>query len=169
MPARQPPPGRLRPCPDGAEKAFCTQRTPCWITGFVRLIDYMGRRWPRSSGRPCCHTAKHQIRAERRRADPHFDDAALAQHTVEMCEIKLARPKLPVFVARRDRHRTANVNEISWRGISNSLIVIFYMPDPSPIGGAKHIQQSGSGRPAYIPMISARVLDILKGDAAQNL
>jgi len=83
----------------------------------------------------------------------------------EMCEIKL-HVKLPVFVARQwIRHRTANVNEYSAR--YSILDREFYIPEASHLAAQSVINNQGRGE-ALTGDEAARVLEILKGDAART-
>jgi thymidylate synthase (FAD) len=100
------------------------------------------------------------------------DDAGLIRYLMrhwhstpfEMCEIKL-HVKLPVFVARQwIRHRTANVNEYSAR--YSILDREFYIPEPDALAAQSTVNNQGRGETLQ-GAEAARVLEILKGDAAR--
>ena len=130
--------------------------------GFVRPIDYMGddaaivqaARVSYGSGTKKVSEDRGLIRYLMRH-----------RHTTpfEMCEIKF-HVKLPVFVARQwIRHRTANVNEYSAR--YSILEDEFYVPAPDQL--ATQSRSNRQGRGAVLEGAeAARVLDILRGDAA---
>jgi thymidylate synthase (FAD) len=81
-----------------------------------------------------------------------------------MCELKL-HVKLPVFVARQwIRHRTASVNEYSAR--YSILDREFYIPAPEHLAAQSTVNSQGRGE-VLAGEEAARVLAILKGDAAQ--
>ena len=131
--------------------------------GFVRLVDYMG------DDTAIVQAARVSYGAGTR--TPSSDEALiryLMRHwhstPFEMCEIKL-HVKLPVFVARQwIRHRTANVNEISAR--YSILDREFYTPAPEHL--AAQSATNKQGRAAVLEGDeAARVLDILRGDAAR--
>ena len=83
----------------------------------------------------------------------------------EMCEIKL-HVKLPIFVARQwIRHRTANVNEYSAR--YSIMDREFYIPAPEQLAAQSTTNNQGRGETLSGPE-AARVLDILKSDAARS-
>jgi thymidylate synthase (FAD) len=89
------------------------------------------------------------------------------RHTTpfEMCEIKY-HVKLPVFVARQwIRHRTANVNEYSAR--YSVLEREFYIPAPAQLAAQSTLNRQGRGA-VLEGAEAARVLDILRDDAARN-
>jgi thymidylate synthase (FAD) len=153
----------LRAVSDGAEKHLYTAH-PVLDHGFVRLIDYMG------DDAAICQAARVSYGKGTKSVQ---NDEGLIRYLMrhwhstpfEMCEIKL-HVKLPVFVARQwIRHRTANVNEYSAR--YSILDREFYMPDPSQLAAQSTINNQGRGA-SLTPDESARVLDILKGDAAQT-
>jgi thymidylate synthase (FAD) len=82
----------------------------------------------------------------------------------EMCEVKF-HVKLPVFVARQwIRHRTANVNEYSAR--YSILDREFYIPAPEHLAAQSTVNNQGRGE-VLEGEEAARVLDILKSDAAR--
>ncbi|MGB5559313.1 MAG: FAD-dependent thymidylate synthase, partial [Paracoccaceae bacterium] len=131
--------------------------------GFVRVIDYMGddaaitqaARVSYGKGTKSVQNDEGLIRYLMR----HWHSTPF-----EMCEVKL-HVKLPVFVARQwIRHRTANVNEYSAR--YSILDREFYMPAPDQLAAQSTINAQGRGD-LLTPAESARVLDILKSDAAQ--
>lgn len=131
--------------------------------GFVRVIDYMGNdsaitqaaRVSYGKGTKSVQNDEGLIRYLMR----HWHSTPF-----EMCEIKL-HVKLPVFVARQwIRHRTANVNEYSAR--YSILDREFYIPAPEQLAAQSVINNQGRGE-ALTPEESARVLHLLKSDAAQ--
>ena len=131
--------------------------------GFVRVIDYMGddaaicqaARVSYGKGTKSVSNDKGLIRYLMR----HWHSTPF-----EMCEVKL-HVKLPVFVARQwIRHRTANVNEYSAR--YSILDREFYIPEPEQLAAQSVVNNQGRGE-ALTDEESARVLDILKSDAAQ--
>ena len=131
--------------------------------GFVRVIDYMGddaaicqaARVSYGKGTKSVSNDKGLIRYLMR----HWHSTPF-----EMCEVKL-HVKLPVFVARQwIRHRTANVNEYSAR--YSILDREFYIPEPEQLAAQSVVNNQGRGE-ALTDAESARVLDILKSDAAQ--
>lgn len=140
------------------------QALPVLDHGFVRVVDYMGDDAAIvQAARVSYGRGTKQLR----------QDAGLIRYLVrhrhttplEMCEIKY-HVKLPVFVARQwIRHRTANVNEYSAR--YSVLDREFYLPDPEALA-----VQSTSNRQGRGDVLSgeqaARVLDILREDAARN-
>ncbi|MEJ6397720.1 FAD-dependent thymidylate synthase [Yoonia sp. 208BN28-4] len=132
--------------------------------GFIRVIDYMG------DDAAICQAARVSYGKGTKSVQ---NDAGLIRYLMrhwhstpfEMCEIKL-HVKLPVFVARQwIRHRTANVNEYSAR--YSILDREFYIPEPSQLAAQSVINNQGRGA-ALTPDESARVLEILKGDAARS-
>ena len=131
--------------------------------GFVRVIDYMGddsaitqaARVSYGKGTKSVQNDEGLIRYLMR----HWHSTPF-----EMCEIKL-HVKLPVFVARQwIRHRTANVNEYSAR--YSILDREFYIPAPDQLAAQSVVNNQGRGA-ALTDAESARVLDILKNDAAR--
>ncbi len=140
------------------------QALPVLDHGFVRVVDYMGDDSAIvQAARVSYGRGTKKLR----------QDAGLIRYLVrhrhttplEMCEIKY-HVKLPVFVARQwIRHRTANVNEYSAR--YSVLDREFYIPDPEALA-----VQSTSNRQGRGDVLSgeqaARVLDILREDAARN-
>ncbi len=131
--------------------------------GFIRVIDYMG------DDAAICQAARVSYGKGTKSVS---NDAGLIRYLMrhwhstpfEMCEVKL-HVKLPVFVARQwIRHRTANVNEYSAR--YSILDREFYIPAPENLAAQSVINNQGRGE-ALTPDESARVLDILKSDAAQ--
>jgi thymidylate synthase (FAD) len=83
----------------------------------------------------------------------------------EMCEIKY-HVKLPIFVARQwIRHRTANVNEYSAR--YSILDREFYIPRPEHLAAQSSSNRQGRGE-VLDGEEAARVLELLRGDAAQT-
>lgn len=131
--------------------------------GFIRVIDYMGddaaivqaARVSYGAGTKHVQNDEGLIRYLMR----HWHSTPF-----EMCEIKL-HVKLPVFVARQwIRHRTANVNEYSAR--YSILDREFYIPQPEQLAAQSVVNNQGRGE-VLTGAESARVLDILKRDAAQ--
>ena len=131
--------------------------------GFVRVVDYMG------DDAAICQAARVSYGTGTKSVT---NDAGLIRYLMrhwhstpfEMCEIKL-HVKLPVFVARQwIRHRTANVNEYSAR--YSILDREFYIPEPNQLAAQSTLNAQGRGT-LLSPAESARVLDILKGDAAR--
>ena len=132
--------------------------------GFVRVIDYMG------DDSAICQAARVSYGKGTKSVQ---NDEGLIRYLMrhwhstpfEMCEIKL-HVKLPVFVARQwIRHRTANVNEYSAR--YSILDREFYIPEPSQLAAQSVINNQGRGD-ALTGDEAARVLEILKGDAART-
>jgi thymidylate synthase (FAD) len=131
--------------------------------GFIRVIDYMG------DDAAICQAARVSYGKGTKSVQ---NDTGLIRYLMrhwhstpfEMCEIKL-HVKLPVFVARQwIRHRTANVNEYSAR--YSILDREFYIPEPEHLAAQSVVNNQGRGSALEGPE-AARVLDILKGDAAQ--
>ena len=132
--------------------------------GFVRVIDYMGddsaivqaARVSYGKGTKQVNQDKGLINYLMR----HWHSTPF-----EMCEIKF-HVKLPIFVARQwIRHRTANVNEYSAR--YSIMDKEFYIPEPAQLAPQSKQNHQGRGGDTLSPAESARVLDILKGDAEQ--
>ena len=153
----------LRAVSEGAEKHLYTAH-PVLDHGFVRLIDYMG------NDAAICQAARVSYGKGTKSVQ---NDEGLIRYLMrhwhstpfEMCEIKL-HVKLPVFVARQwIRHRTANVNEYSAR--YSILDREFYIPQSEQLAAQSTINNQGRGA-ALTADESARVLEILKGDAAQT-
>ena len=131
--------------------------------GFIRVIDYMGddaaivqaARVSYGAGTKHVQNDEGLIRYLMR----HWHSTPF-----EMCEVKL-HVKLPVFVARQwIRHRTANVNEYSAR--YSILDREFYIPQPEQLAAQSTVNNQGRGE-VLTGAESARVLEILKRDAAQ--
>jgi thymidylate synthase (FAD) len=146
-----------------ALEALLYSAIPVLDHGFVRVVDYMGddgavvQAARVSYGRGTRHTS---------------EDAGLIRylmrhrHTTpfEMCEIKY-HVKLPIFVARQwIRHRTANVNEYSAR--YSILDREFYIPAPEHLAAQSEVNRQGRGN-VLEGDEAARVLDLLRGDAAR--
>jgi len=132
--------------------------------GFVRVIDYMG------DDSAICQAARVSYGKGTKSVQ---NDEGLIRYLMrhwhstpfEMCEIKL-HVKLPVFVARQwIRHRTANVNEYSAR--YSILDREFYIPEQDKLAAQSVINNQGRGE-ALTGDEAARVLEILKGDAART-
>jgi thymidylate synthase (FAD) len=131
--------------------------------GFVRVIDYMG------DDAAICQAARVSYGKGTKSVQ---NDEGLIRYLMrhwhstpfEMCELKM-HIKLPVFVARQwIRHRTANVNEYSAR--YSILDREFYIPEASQLAAQSVVNNQGRGA-ALTEAESARVLEILKGDAAR--
>lgn len=141
------------------------QAFPLLDHGFVRVVDYMGDDAAIvQAARVSYGTGTKQVSQDRgliRYLMRH-------RHTTpfEMCEIKF-HIKLPIFVARQwIRHRTANVNEYSAR--YSVMDREFYIPASehlAPQSSANH-QGREEGR-TLSAEDNARVLEILRGDAAR--
>ena len=131
--------------------------------GFVRVIDYMG------DDAAICQAARVSYGKGTKSVQ---NDEGLIRYLMrhwhstpfEMCEVKL-HVKLPVFVARQwIRHRTANVNEYSAR--YSILDREFYIPAREALAAQSAVNNQGRGDPLS-DAAAARVLEILKGDAAR--
>lgn len=131
--------------------------------GFVRVVDYMGDDQAIvQAARVSYGTGTKQVN----------QDAGLInyllrhKHTTpfEMCEIKF-HLKMPIFVARQwIRHRTANVNEYSAR--YSVMDNEFYIPSPETLAAQSTKNHQGRSDEALSAEETARVIEILKGDAA---
>jgi len=152
----------LRAVSPGMEKHLYLAH-PVLDQGFVRVVDYMG------DDGAICQAARVSYGKGTKSVS---NDAGLIRYLMrhwhstpfEMCEIKL-HVKLPVFVARQwIRHRTANVNEYSAR--YSILDREFYIPAPEDLAAQSVVNNQGRGE-ALSGDEAARVLEILKGDAAQ--
>lgn len=132
--------------------------------GFVRVVDYMG------DDAAVVQAARVSYGRGTRKLN---EDRGLIRylmrhwHTTpfEMCSIKL-HVKLPIFVARQwIRHRTASVNEYSAR--YSVVDEEFYIPAPEQLAAQSTINRQG--RSGLIQGDeAARVLDLLRDDAARN-
>src|ERR671912_379785 len=153
----------LRPSVPALEEILF-QALPVLDHGFVRVVDYMG------DDAAVVQAARVSYGRGTKKVS---EDRGLVnylmrhRHTTpfEMCEIKY-HVKLPIFVARQwIRHRTANVNEYSAR--YSILDREFYIPRPEHLAA-----QSGSNRQGRGAVLdgteAARVLDLLRSDAAQT-
>ncbi len=152
----------LRAVSEGMERHLY-HAYPVLDHGFVRVIDYMG------DDAAICQAARVSYGKGTRSVQ---NDEGLIRYLMrhwhstpfEMCEIKL-HVKLPVFVARQwIRHRTANVNEYSAR--YSILDREFYIPAPDQLAAQSALNNQGRGA-ALSEAEAARVLDILKSDAAR--
>lgn len=152
----------LRAVSEGMEAHLYTAY-PVLDHGFVRVIDYMG------DDAAIVQAARVSYGAGTRHVS---NDEGLIRYLMrhwhstpfEMCEVKL-HVKLPVFVARQwIRHRTANVNEYSAR--YSILDREFYIPAPEQLAAQSTVNNQGRGE-LLEPAEAARVLEILKGDAAR--
>jgi len=131
--------------------------------GFIRVIDYMGD----DAAIVQAARVSYGKGTKQLRGDAGLINYLLRhRHTTpfEMCEIKY-HVKLPVFVARQwIRHRTANVNEYSAR--YSVLDREFYIPAPEHLAAQSESNRQGRGD-LLEGAEAARVLDILKSDAAR--
>jgi thymidylate synthase (FAD) len=161
--ARANPQPTLRAVAPGME-AHLYKAVPVLDHGFVRVVDYMG------DDAAIVQAARVSYGAGTKKAR---DDSGLIRYLMrhwhstpfEMCELKL-HVKLPVFVARQwIRHRTANVNEYSAR--YSILDREFYIPEPSALAAQSTVNNQGRGE-TLSGEEAARVLEILKGDAARS-
>ena len=152
----------LRAVSKGME-AHLYKVNPVLDHGFVRVIDYMG------DDAAICQAARVSYGKGTKSVQ---NDEGLIRYLMrhwhstpfEMCEIKL-HVKLPVFVARQwIRHRTANVNEYSAR--YSILDREFYIPTEEHLAAQSVINNQGRGD-VLEPAEAARVLEMLKGDAAR--
>jgi len=146
-----------------ALEALLFQPLPVLDHGFVRVIDYMG------DDGAIVQAARVSYGRGTRRVS---EDAGLIRYLMrhrhstpfEMCEIKY-HVKLPIFVARQwIRHRTANVNEYSAR--YSILDREFYIPEPEHLAAQSSVNRQGRGD-VLGGEEAARVLDLLRGDAAR--
>jgi thymidylate synthase (FAD) len=153
----------LRPTVPALE-ALLFQAIPVLDHGFVRVVDYLGddgavvqaARVSYGRGTKAANEDRGLIRYLMRH-----------RHTTpfEMCEIKY-HVKLPIFVARQwIRHRTANVNEVSAR--YSVLDREFYIPAPAQLAAQSAVNRQGRGA-VLDGAEAARVLDLLREDAARN-
>ncbi|WP_372610009.1 FAD-dependent thymidylate synthase [Aquicoccus sp.] len=152
----------LRSVSEGMEKHLYSA-IPVLDHGFVRVIDYMG------DDAAICQAARVSYGRGTKSVQ---NDEGLIRYLMrhwhstpfEMCEVKL-HVKLPVFVARQwIRHRTANVNEYSAR--YSILDREFYIPAREALAAQSSVNNQGRGG-GLSDEEAARVLDILKGDAAR--
>ncbi|MBP0445601.1 FAD-dependent thymidylate synthase [Roseomonas sp. SSH11] len=152
-----------RPVSPGLE-AMLFRPIPVLDHGFVRVVDYMGddsavvqaARVSYGRGTKAANEDRGLIRyLMRHRHSTPF----------EMCEIKY-HVKLPIFVARQwIRHRMANVNEYSAR--YSILDREFYLPAPGQLAAQSAVNRQGRGH-VLEGEEAARVLDLLREDAARN-
>ncbi len=152
----------LRSVSEGMEKHLYSA-IPVLDHGFVRVVDYMG------DDAAICQAARVSYGKGTKSVQ---NDEGLIRYLMrhwhstpfEMCEVKL-HVKLPVFVARQwIRHRTANVNEYSAR--YSILDREFYIPARAALAAQSVVNNQGRGE-GLSDEEAARVLDILKGDAAR--
>ncbi len=146
-----------------ALEAMLFEALPVLDHGFVRVVDYMG------DDSAIVQAARVSYGRGTRAAN---EDRGLIRYLMrhrhstpfEMCEIKY-HVKLPIFVARQwIRHRTANVNEYSAR--YSILDREFYIPRPEHLAAQSSSNRQGRGE-VLGGEEAARVLDLLRGDAAQ--
>ncbi|MFC7735271.1 FAD-dependent thymidylate synthase [Roseomonas sp. GCM10028921] len=152
-----------RPVATGLE-AMLFRPIPVLDHGFVRVVDYMGddsavvqaARVSYGRGTKAANEDRGLIRyLMRHRHSTPF----------EMCEIKY-HVKLPIFVARQwIRHRMSNVNEYSAR--YSILDREFYLPAPGQLAAQSAVNRQGRGS-VLEGEEAARVLDLLREDAARN-
>ncbi len=152
----------LRAVSEGME-AQLYRAHPVLDHGFVRVVDYMG------DDAAIVQAARVSYGAGTKHVS---NDEGLIRYLMrhwhstpfEMCEVKF-HVKLPVFVARQwIRHRTANVNEYSAR--YSILDREFYIPAPEHLAAQSTVNNQGRGE-VLSGEEAARVLEILKGDAAR--
>ncbi|GAA0286572.1 FAD-dependent thymidylate synthase [Rhodovulum strictum] len=152
----------LRAVSPGMEQRLYTAH-PVLDHGLIRVIDYMG------DDAAICQAARVSYG---RGTKAVSNDEGLIRYLMrhwhstpfEMCEVKF-HVKLPVFVARQwIRHRTANVNEYSAR--YSILDREFYIPAPDALAAQSTVNNQGRGE-LLEGEEAARVLDILKSDAAR--
>jgi thymidylate synthase (FAD) len=153
----------LRPTVPALE-ALLFQALPVLDHGFVRVVDYMG------DDAAIVQAARVSYGRGTRAAN---EDRGLIRYLMrhrhstpfEMCEIKY-HVKLPIFVARQwIRHRTSNVNEYSAR--YSILDREFYIPAPEHLAAQSASNRQGRGE-VLGGEEAARVLDLLREDAARN-
>ena len=156
--------GRTRRPVVPALEAMLFEAIPVLDHGFVRVIDYMG------DDAAVVQAARVSYGRGTRAAN---EDRGLIRYLMrhrhstpfEMCEIKY-HVKLPIFVARQwIRHRTANVNEYSAR--YSILDREFYIPRPEHLAAQSSSNRQGRGE-VLDGEEAARVLELLRGDAAQT-
>src|SRR5919112_5377784 len=153
----------LRPSVPALEEILF-QALPVLDHGFVRVVDYMGD--------DAAVVQAARVSYGRGTKKVSEDDGLiryLMRHwhstPFEMCEIKY-HVKLPIFVARQwIRHRTANVNEYSAR--YSILDREFYIPAPEHLAAQSSSNRQGRGE-VLEGAEAARVLDLLRGDAART-
>ncbi|MFN6956424.1 MAG: FAD-dependent thymidylate synthase [Acetobacteraceae bacterium] len=153
----------LRPTVPALE-ALLFRAIPVLDHGFVRVVDYLG------DDGAVVQAARVSYGRGTRAAN---EDRGLIRYLMrhrhstpfEMCEIKY-HVKLPIFVARQwIRHRTANVNEYSAR--YSVLDREFYIPAPEHLAAQSAVNRQGRGA-VLEGAEAARVLDLLREDAARN-
>lgn len=129
--------------------------------GFVRVIDYMGDDAAIVQAARVSY-GKGTKHVQQDRGLIHYLMRHWHTTPFEMCEIKY-HVKLPIFVARQwIRHRTANVNEQSFR--YSILNKEYYLPAPEHM--AVQSDQNRQGRDQILkPEESQRVLEILQEDS----
>ena len=156
--------GRTRRPTVPALEAMLFEPIPVLNHGFVRVIDYMG------DDAAVVQAARVSYGRGTRAAN---EDRGLIRYLMrhrhstpfEMCEIKY-HVKLPIFVARQwIRHRTSNVNEYSAR--YSILDREFYIPAPEHLAAQSSTNRQGRGD-VLEGAEAARVLDLLREDAARN-
>jgi thymidylate synthase (FAD) len=156
--------GRTRRPTVPALEAMLFEAVPVLDHGFVRVIDYMG------DDSAIVQAARVSYGRGTRAAN---EDRGLIRYLMrhrhstpfEMCEIKY-HVKLPIFVARQwIRHRMANVNEYSAR--YSIMDREFYIPAPEQLAAQSAVNRQGRGE-VLEGAEAARVLDLLREDAARN-
>lgn len=133
--------------------------------GMIRLVDYMGddRAIPQAA-RISYGQGTKTVRGD----EGLIRYLMRHMHTTpfEMVQAKF-HVVLPVFSARQwMRHRAGTYNEMSAR--YSVLDREFYIPDASMLSPQSKTNKQGRDIEVLGPEESARVLDILKGDAARN-
>lgn len=115
---------------------------PCLDYGYVALVDVMGH------DRTPAQTARTSFRNKTERTAE--DDAKLTgylvrhRHTtpLEFCQVRFYM-KMPIFVARQlVRHRTASINEVSYRYVQAARE--FYVPAPDRMQAQSKSNKQGS-------------------------
>lgn len=123
--------------------------------GFVALVDVMGH------DRTPAQTARTSFRNRKERTEE--EDANLTSYLVshkhttplEFCQVRFYH-KMPIFVARQlIRHRTASVNEVSYRYVQAARE--FYVPAPERMQRKAETNKQGS---------SSEIVDDPEGCAA---
>ena len=147
-----------------ALESMLYETVPVLDHGFVRVIDYMGDDAAIvQAARVSYGKGTKQVNQDKGLI--HYLMRHWHSTPFEMCEIKF-HVKLPIFVARQwIRHRTANVNEYSAR--YSVMDKEFYIPDVAQLAPQSSQNHQGRSDRVLSAAESARVLQILKGDAEQ--
>jgi thymidylate synthase (FAD) len=119
-----------------------TQEVRVLNHGYVALVDIMGHdRTPAQTARTSYRNRKERTAEE----DAKLTDYLIRnRHTtpLEFCQV-LFYMKLPLFVAAQlIRHRTASVNQVSYRYVRAERE--YYVPDPSRMQKASKYNKQGS-------------------------